>query len=135
MLQSALLVFTFVAAGCGGKTPTSPEAPLPNPPAGATAEMVTDGRALYRTGTCTICHGFLGKGGAGPDLTDIVFLHNSGKFEEIIDIINTGVPVEKFKSPSSQPGLFMLPRGAMGLTDAQLRALAAYVWTLSHPNG
>ncbi len=135
MAYSALLIVTLVIAGCGGKSPTAPEDPLPSPPAGATAEMVTEGRAIYRTGTCTICHGFFGKGGAGPDLTDNVFLHNSGQFEEIIDIINTGVPVENFKSPASQPGLFMLPRGAMGITDAQLRSLAAYVWTLSHPKG
>lgn len=97
--------------------------------------MVAEGQTLYRQGSCTICHGFSGTGGAGPNLTDSIFLHNSGSFEEIIAIIDAGVPVEKFKSPSSQPGLFMLPRGAMLLTDAQLRALAAYVWTLSHPNG
>ena len=134
-MRSALLFAMVATAACGGKTPTTPDDPLPSPPPGATAEMVIEGRSLYRTGTCTICHGFAGKGGAGPDLTDNVFLHNSGKFEEIIEVINTGVPVEKFKSPNSNPGLFMLPRGAMGLTDAQLRSLAAYVWTLSHPNG
>lgn len=135
MAISALIFATMGTAACGSKSPTTPEDPLPNPPSGATAAMVLEGRGLYRTGTCTICHGFAGKGGAGPDLTDNVFLHNSGKFEEIIEIINTGVPVEKFKSPNSNPGLFMLPRGAMSITDAQLRSLAAYVWTLSHPNG
>jgi mono/diheme cytochrome c family protein len=131
----AVLCGSIVLARCGGGSPTTPEEPDPIPPPGATVAMVVEGRGLFRTGTCTICHGFDGKGGAGPNLTDNVFLHNTGKFDEIIDIINTGVPVEKFKSPSSNPGLFMLPRGAMSLTEAQLRALAAYVWTLSHPNG
>ena len=130
----ALVFLALIHVDCG-KSPTKPEDPDPIPPQGATVAMVIEGRGLFRTGTCTICHGLLGTGGAGPNLTDNLFLHNSGKFEEIIDIINTGVPVEKFKSPNSQPGLFMLPRGAMSLTDAQLRALAAYVWTLSHPNG
>lgn len=134
LTATTLFTVAIVVAACG-KSPTTPEDPLPTPPAGATSEMVVEGRGLYRTGTCTICHGFAGKGGAGPDLTDSVFLHNSGTFEEIVTIINTGVPVEKFKSPVSNPGLFMLPRGAMAITDAQLRSLGAYVWTLSHPNG
>jgi mono/diheme cytochrome c family protein len=128
------LIAAIVAAACG-KSPTKPEEPTPIPPPGATVDMVIEGRGLYRTGTCTLCHGFDGKGGAGPNLTDNVFLHNSGTWEEIIAIINTGVPADKFKSPTSNPAQFMLPRGAMSLTDAQLRSLAAYVWTLSHPNG
>ena len=98
--------------------------------------MVAEGRILFTSGTCTICHGATGKNGPyGPDLTDSVFLQNSGSYADTIAIITSGVPVDKLKSPTSQPEFFMLPKGAMTLTDDQVRSLAAYVWTLSHPNG
>lgn len=98
--------------------------------------MITEGETLFRQGSCSTCHGQGGRNGTfGPDLTDAIFLHNSGSFEEIVTIITTGVPADQLKSPSSQKQFFMMPRGAMAISDAQLRALAAYVWTLSHPNG
>lgn len=151
--QGAVFIGAIVAPGCGGKTPTTPSATQTTPasptaqtpttppvaaprlPAGVTTEMVAEGTTLFRGGTCPICHGSTGRGGAGPDLTDSVFLHNSGGFEEIVAVITTGVPADKFRSSNSIASLFMLPRGAMNITDAQVRSLAAYVWTLSHPNG
>jgi len=96
--------------------------------------MVAEGETLFRQGSCQTCHGPGGRNGPfGPDLTDAVFLHNSGSFEEIVTIITTGVAADQLKSPSSQRQFFMQPRGAMPITDAQVRAIAAYVWTLSHP--
>jgi mono/diheme cytochrome c family protein len=94
--------------------------------------MVSEGASLF-TGSCQTCHGPGGRNGPyGPDLTDAVYLHNSGGFEEIVAIIDSGVSASQFRSPSSQAAFFMQPRGGMTLTDAQLRALGAYVWALSH---
>jgi mono/diheme cytochrome c family protein len=98
--------------------------------------MVAEGKTLFRQGSCAQCHGQNGTGGAfGPPLNDSIYLHNSGSFEETIDIITTGVPADKLLSPSSFVNFPMFPRGNMLLTDAQLRSVAAYVWTLSHPQG
>jgi mono/diheme cytochrome c family protein len=56
----------------------------------------------------------------------------TGSYEEIVGIITTGVPAEKIKDPSRRN-----PMGARGgrmnLTDPQIQAVAAYVWTLTHP--
>jgi len=95
------------------------------------------GRDIYETGTCHVCHGAGGKNGPyGPDLADNVFLHNTGEYEDILAIIIAGVPEANFKSPKSFSTFFMLPLGGMsGLTDAEVRSVAAYVWALSHPNG
>lgn len=129
LLFPALVLAAAIA--CGGSS--SPTAPTENPPPGATAAMVAEGRNIFNNGTCQTCHGRNGTGGnLGPDLTDRVYLHNSGNWEELIEIIRTGVPASEFKSPNSLPEFFMQPSGAMALSDAQIRAVAAYVWSLSH---
>jgi mono/diheme cytochrome c family protein len=95
--------------------------------------MVAEGGVTFNTGSCARCHGTNGRNPTfGPDLTDNVFLHNSGSFEEIIEVITTGVPASRFRLPTSQAQFEMFPRGGMSLTDAQVRSVAAYVWTLSH---
>lgn len=123
--------------GCGGSpsSPTSPTAPAVSAtlPLGVTAAMVAEGQSLFNSGSCARCHGTNGRTPTfGPDLTDQVFLHNAGAYDDIIQVITTGVPVFSFKLPTSRPEFAMFPRGGMSLTDAQVRAVAAYVWTLSH---
>jgi mono/diheme cytochrome c family protein len=136
-LRSGLFVvlgFAWLVA-CSKSTPTGPE-PTVIPPPGATVAMVTEGRSLFNIGSCALCHGTNGQNPSrGPNLADNVFLHNSGAYEEIVQIITTGVPAANFKLPSSVPQFEMFPRGGQNLTDAQIRAVAAYVWTLSHPQG
>lgn len=99
-------------------------------PEGVTAAMVQTGSTLYNgAGLCMACHGADGKGNGGlaADLTDATWTHSDGSYEKIVEQIMSGVEASK-----STNGIAMPPRGGSTLTDEQVRAVAAYVWTLSH---
>ncbi|HWP39072.1 MAG TPA: cytochrome c [Gemmatimonadales bacterium] len=98
-------------------------------PPGVTAKMVTDGAALFKgAGLCSACHGADGKGlpSLGPDLTDTKWLHSKGTYDELVKQITAGVPADK-----STTGMMMPPKGGAAITDEQVKAVAAYVWSLS----
>ena len=98
-------------------------------PEGVTAEMIEEGRAIFTgPGLCSACHGPLGKGLVGPDLTDTEWFHGSGRYEEIVDRIESGVTADQAKNTM---GAIMPARGGAGITDEQVKAVAAYVWSLS----
>jgi glucose/arabinose dehydrogenase/mono/diheme cytochrome c family protein len=109
---------------------TNPDAGL-SVPAGATQEMVALGDRIYHGqvggASCTGCHGSDGKGTPlGPDLTDTKWLWSDGSFAGIAKTITDGVMQPKeYRSP-------MPPMGGAQLTDDQVKALAAYVWSMSH---
>jgi mono/diheme cytochrome c family protein len=90
--------------------------------------MIEEGGKLFKgAGLCAACHGVSATGGVGPSLVDTVWLHSKGTFEEIARQITAGVPQAQAKS-----GMMMPPRGGSAISDAQVRAVAAYVWSLSH---
>lgn len=98
-------------------------------PSGVTQEMVDEGQQLYGT-VCGACHGQNGVGSpAGPALSDGEWIHITGEYEEIVSIINSGVP-----NPREFPGM-MPPRGGGAFDEAQVRAIGAYVYALSHQGG
>jgi len=135
---SLLLVLGMAACGGGDGAPAAEgtdapaaEEPAAAPdmdlPAGVTAAMVTQGEAIFSgTGLCFSCHMAGGVGGpAAPDLTDDVWLNIDGSYESIVQNIMTGVAAPKeFPAP-------MLARGGSGISDEEVRAVGAYVWTLS----
>lgn len=95
-------------------------------PAGVTQEMVETGAQQFST-VCAACHGAGGAGtAAGPPLNDPQWLNVSGTFDEIVAVINAGVPNPK-EYPAPMP-----PRGGGSFDEAQVRALGAYVFALSH---
>ena len=102
--------------------------PVPN---GATKEMVALGDRIYHgqagAATCVGCHGEAATGTTlGPNLTDTQWLWGDGSFRDIVNTITAGVPQPKqYRSP-------MPPMGGAELTDDQVRAVAAYIWGLSH---
>lgn len=99
-------------------------------PPGVTPQMVAQGEQLFKgPGLCTACHGPDAKGipNLGPDLTDKEWLHSKGTYQEIVKQILEGVPANR-----STTGLVMPPKGGSSLTDDQVKAVAAYVWKLSH---
>jgi mono/diheme cytochrome c family protein len=96
-------------------------------PTGVTAKQVEDGKKLFLgAGLCMACHGMEAKGGIGPDQTSGPWLHGRGTYQELMDRVKAGVPLEESKS-----GQMMPPGGGGGLNEAQLHAVAAYVWTVS----
>lgn len=158
---SMALVLTFGVAACGGDAggdvdaanaaettdaqadaemnPCAPaEAEAANPcaempqelPEGVTAEMVAEGMAIYSgAGICATCHGTDGSGvpSLGADLTDDEWLHSDGSYQGIVDGIMNGVTAQE-----SSSGVPMPAKGGTTITDEQVQAVGAYVWTLSH---
>jgi mono/diheme cytochrome c family protein len=87
--------------------------------------MVAEGREQFGT-TCVVCHGPDARGTQlGPSLRDGEWLNVSGDYQEILRLVHTGVP-EPERHPVPMP-----PRGGGAFTEEQLRAVAAYVFSLS----
>lgn len=102
-------------------------------PAAVTTTNVALGDSLFNSGSCQRCHGMKGVGAPnGPALDGQKWVQlSTGSFEEIVGIITTGVPATAIKDPSRRNA--MRPRGGpMQLTDPQIQAVAAYVYTLTH---
>jgi len=99
-------------------------------PPGVTAASIAEGKKIFGgPGLCTACHGPAGKGiqGLGADLTDDKWLHSDGSYEALVAQITAGVPSNK-----SSNGVAMPAKGGSAITEAQVKAVAAYVWSLSH---
>ena len=113
------------------QTPDGGDASDLDLPEGVTAAMVAQGKTVFEgTGTCFACHGTTGEGTPiAPNLTDDEWLHVDGSYLQLVEITDTGVQETK-----EFPGL-MMPRGGSGMSDEDLRAVAAYVWSLSRPSG
>ena len=79
---------------------------------------------------CAGCHGTNAKGTPlAPDLTDSKWIWGDGSLASITKTIREGVPV-----PKEHTGV-MPPMGGAQLTPAQLAAVGAYVYSLSHSTG
>lgn len=87
------------------------------------------GKQLYDgEGNCAYCHGAAGVGTTrGSDLTDDVWRHGDGGYLSIVEQIVHGVG-----HPTGGPVMPMPKRGMGNLTYPEVRAVAAYVWSLSH---
>jgi glucose/arabinose dehydrogenase/mono/diheme cytochrome c family protein len=113
-----------------GTHPDAGAAALPVPP-GATQQTVALGNRIFHgrvaAGTCTACHGTNGAGTPlGPDLTQKKWLWSDGSWAGLTKTITDGVAQPKqYRSP-------MPPNGGSQLTPEQSKAVAAYVWALSH---
>lgn len=98
-------------------------------PEGVTQEMVAQGQGIFNgNGNCMTCHGADGSGTAlAPNLRDSEWINvPNGTFEEIIGVVRAGV---------AQPRQYPAPMPAMGgatLSEEQVRAVSAYVYSISH---
>jgi glucose/arabinose dehydrogenase len=105
-------------------------ASLPVPP-GATKDQVALGDRIFHGeaagGTCSGCHGSDARG--GPQAPSLVSGHSvvsDGSLTGITETINNGVPRPRgYEVP-------MPPKGGAPLTDADVAAVAAYVWAIGH---
>ncbi len=100
-------------------------------PQGDTKAEVAEGDGIFHGasgGTCSGCHGSDAKGtSVGPDLTTRQWIWGDGSLASIEKIITNGVT-----KPKNFTGV-MPPKGGAPLSDAQVKAVAAYVWAISHP--
>ena len=135
---SATLLLALPLAGC--KRATSPAVGggamaqrAPAVPAAVTPANVAMGDSLFNNGGCQNCHGKGGVGARnGPALDGTKWLQlKTGSFDEIATLITTGVPVTAIKD-STHTRAMPARGGRMALTDPQIQAVAAYVYTLSH---
>lgn len=116
-------------AGIGAGAAEAPVLAADVAPAGVTQEMVEEGQQLYGT-VCTACHGPGGSGSpAGPALDDAEWIHIGGDYQEIVSIIQDGVP-----NPVQYPGM-MPPMGGGSFSQDEVNSLAAYVFALSQQPG
>jgi len=146
---ASIAALTLVFAACGGgeeqQSEAAPQAAAPAAmettlvttpaampaselPAGVTPEMVAEGNTLFHgAGLCLTCHGPDAKGvtGLGVNLTDSEWLHSDGSYQAIVNQIMTGVSATESKS-----GVAMPPKGGSAITDDQVKAVAAYVYSL-----
>jgi mono/diheme cytochrome c family protein len=97
-------------------------------PAGITPELIAQGdKVFHGPGNCYACHGTNAQGAVGPNLTDAEWLHSKGSFEEIVAQVTNGVPKEESKT-----GIPMPAKGGGSISDDDVKAVAAYVYSLSH---
>lgn len=109
-------------------TPTSDSAaPSGTADAGSpAAALIARGDAVFHgPGNCYACHGSKGAGSVGPSLADETWVHSKGTLEEIAAQVIRGVPKEESKSAIAMP-----PRGGGTLSDDDVKAVAAYVYSL-----
>ena len=98
-------------------------------PEGVTMEMVEQGKAVYGgAGICSSCHGPAGAGipSLGADLTDSEWLHSDGSYDGVSKTVMEGVTAQ-----ASSSGVPMPAKGGTNISDDDVKAVAAYVWTLS----
>jgi putative heme-binding domain-containing protein len=104
------------------------QTPEPTPPEQPTKELspeekaaLAEGQALFR-GLCSGCHGGLGRGGKGPDLTDNRWLHGD-KDADIARVIQNGVPGTTMKKLGES------------LKEQQIARIISYVRSLARAPG
>lgn len=85
---------------------------------------LAEGELIFKN-LCAACHGQLGEGGVGPNLTDDYWLHGGG-IKNIFKVVKYGVPEKGMISWQSQ------------LTPSDMQKVASYILTLhgtNPPNG
>lgn len=146
---AAALAFALAACGGGEKAADTSAAIAPaaapatamavtqgpppgTPPAGATVAMLTLGDSIFHGqaagGLCYTCHGMDAKGGPlAPSLVDTTWISGDGSYAFIQKRVTEGMatPTAPYVAP-------MMPMGGAQLTPDQVKAVAAYVYSISH---
>ncbi len=101
-------------------------------PPGVSDSLIERGRRVYvGPAKCASCHGDDARGtDVAPDLTDRRWRRGRGTFAEILDRIRSGVPRSQSRS-----GVPMPMGGWAEVSEGDLRAVAAYVWSLRRRSG
>jgi cbb3-type cytochrome c oxidase subunit III len=117
------LTLLFALAAVLGTRPLVAQAPD-----AVTAAAVAQGDSIFHSkGNCYACHGANAQGAVGPNLTDAEWIHSDGSYDAIVKQVTNGVTKEESKS-----GIPMPAKGGSSITDDEVKAVAAYVYSLSH---
>ena len=131
MFRKTAIVILGVAALAGVSVGFQAQT-VPQPdslPPGVTPTMIERGYEIYHgEGMCINCHGPHAAGMLGPKLADSEWWHAKGAYLSIVRSILLGTSEEESVSGNEMPA-----RGGADITDAQVFAVSAYVWSLSHP--
>jgi len=130
----------FVACHSSGTSSSAAPAPAGGPttsvsatPAGVTPASIALGDSIFHTRGCRNCHGPDAKGRAnGPDLTSGHFLQVNGSYDDFVRVITNGVPVTAIKDTAHKRAMPERGGSPTPLTDDQIKAVAAFVWSLNH---
>ena len=132
---TALPHASSIATNQAGNVETTPEPTSQISPVEAVSpspEQLARGANAFERGMCAKCHHEDGKGGKrAPDLTDAEWLHCDGTITGILQVLHTGVSKDCLKDPTRP--FAMNPVKNLVPNEQDLNALAAYVWSLSHP--
>jgi cbb3-type cytochrome c oxidase subunit III len=129
VIHVGFAVLLLLSSGASSSAAQSFTIPDSLPP-GVTPQMVERGATVFRDeGLCAKCHGPQAGGYLGPNLTSPDWWHAEGSYLALIRQILVGVPADQ-----SISGAVMAPRGGTNISDEDVQAAAAYVWTLSHPH-
>ena len=139
------MIVSAAIAACSSGTKSASTAPSPSQtgaaakaansglPAGVTTAMVAEGDSLFHKASCVRCHGADASGAQnGPSLKGPTFLHVDGTYPDFVRIIMSGVPADSIKEKSHRFAMRPKGGGQTPLTDDQVKAVAAYVYSLSH---
>ena len=138
LAQRVTLVAALAVAGAGtalaqtsSGTASSTKDTSSNAASGGAAispALIAKGDTIFHgAGNCYACHGTNAQGLVGPNLTDAEWIHSKGAYEDIVAQVTKGVPKEESKS-----GIVMPPKGGGSISDDDVKAVAAYVYSLSH---
>jgi mono/diheme cytochrome c family protein len=129
-LQPRLCIASLAALGIAvaalSAVAQEPREPVP---AGVTDSLIQRGSVVFRgSARCDVCHGAEARGtDDGPDLTDDEWLRGDGTFDQILERVLHGMPRRDAKTGKPMP-----MRGWEPVSNDDARAVAAYVWSLSH---
>jgi cbb3-type cytochrome c oxidase subunit III len=127
-IRIGLLLISTVL--CGAQASEAQGKPA-SAPKGITPEAIAEGDSIFhKTGNCYACHGSNAQGVVGPNLADAEWIHGDGSYEMIVATVTKGITKEEAKG-----GVPMPPKGGSTISDEQVKAVAAYVWSLSHKTG
>ncbi|HTS89088.1 MAG TPA: cytochrome c [Gemmatimonadales bacterium] len=122
----------LLAVALGLLAVARPGAAQVNParPPGVTDSSIAWGKLLFQgAANCSKCHGREGRGTAyGPDLADAVWWHGPGTYEWLVREVTHGIPEDFTVTGGRMP-----PKGWVPMNEQDVRAVAAYVWAISHP--
>jgi cytochrome c5 len=130
----------FVACHSSGTSTSSAPAPAGGAaarasatPAAVTPAAIALGDSIFHARGCRNCHGPDAKGRPnGPDLTTGHFLQVNGSYDDFVRVITSGVPVTAVKDTSHKRAMPARGGPPAPLTDDQIKAVAAFVWSLNH---